>query len=159
MMKLYHGSYLEIERIDLSKSRPYKDFGQAFYLSADEQQAWERAYAAITLWGGQPSVTEYEFDEQLMTSGELRVLRFEEYSEEWADFIFANRERRKPSFKHDYDIVYGPIANDNVGEQVALFKGGYISKERFLRKLKNMRGITYQYAFCSEAAISKLKKL
>ena len=159
MMKLYHGSYLEIERIDLSKSRPYKDFGQAFYLSADEQQAWERAYAAITLWGGQPSVTEYEFDEQLMTSGELRVLHFEEYSEEWADFIFANRERRKPSFKHDYDIVYGPIANDNVGEQVALFKGGYISKERFLRKLKNMRGITYQYAFCSEAAISKLKKL
>ena len=61
--------------------------------------------------------------------------------------------------KHDYDIVYGPIANDNVGEQVALFKGGYISKERFLQKLKHMRGITFQYAFCTEAAINKLKKL
>lgn len=158
-MILYHGSYLTIERIDLSKSRPNKDFGRAFYLSADEQQAWERAYAAITLWGGQPSVTAYDFDEQLMTSGELKVRCFEEYSEEWADFIFANRERKKPPFKHDYDIVYGPIANDNVGEQVALFKGGYISRERFLRKLKNMRGITFQYAFCTEAAISKLKKL
>ena len=51
------------------------------------------------------------------------------------------------------------LANDNVGEQVALFKGGYISKERFLQKLKNMRGITFQYAFCTEASISKLKKL
>ena len=158
MMKLYHGSYAIIEAIDLAKSRPFKDFGRAFYLSADEQQAWERAYAASTLWGGEASVTEYEFDEQVMTSGELKVLRFDDYSEEWADFVFANRKRQKAPFKHDYDIVYGPIANDNVGEQVALFKGGYISKERFLRKLKNMRGITFQYAFCTEKAISKLKK-
>lgn len=158
-MKLYHGSYTTIEVIDLAKSRPFKDFGRAFYLSADEQQAWERAYAATTLWGGEASVTEYEFDEQVMTLGELKVLRFDGYSEEWADFVFANRKRQKNPFKHDFDIVYGPIANDNVGEQVALFKGGYISKERFLRKLKNMRGITFQYAFCTEAAISKLKKL
>lgn len=158
-MRLYHGSYTKIERIDLAKSRPFKDFGRAFYLSADEQQAWERAYAATVLWGGEASVTEYEFDETPMTSGELKVLRFEEYSEEWADFVFANRKRQRPPYKHEYDIVYGPIANDNVGEQVALFKGGYISKERFMRKLKNMRGITFQYAFCTEAAISKLKKL
>ena len=44
-------------------------------------------------------------------------------------------------------------------DQVVLFKGGYITKERFLRKLKNMKGITFQYAFCTEAAIAKLKKL
>ena len=158
-MKLYHGSYLKIDCIDLAKSRPFKDFGRAFYLSADEQQAWERAYAASTLWGGEASVTEFEFDESLMASDELKVLCFDDYTEAWADFIFANRKRQKPPFSHDYDIVYGPIANDNVGEQVALFKGGYITKERFLRKLKNMRGITFQYAFCSEAAISKLNKL
>ncbi len=50
-MRLYHGSNVEIESIDLSKSRPFKDFGRAFYLSADQQQAWERAYAAITMRG------------------------------------------------------------------------------------------------------------
>ena len=94
-----------------------------------------------------------------MTSSELNVLRFDDYSEEWADFVFANRKRQKHPYIHNYDIVYGPIANDNVGEQVALFKGGYISKERFIRKLKNMRGITFQYAFCTEEAIGKLKKL
>lgn len=159
MMNLYHGSNVNIETIDLSKSRPFKDFGKAFYLSADEQQAWERAYAAITMWGGQPCVTTFLFDEQLMCSGELKVLRFDTYSEEWADFIFANRSRKKPAFCHQYDIVYGPIANDKVGEQVALFRGGYITRERFLRKLKHMRGITFQYAFCTELAISKLKRL
>ncbi len=150
---------MTIDKVDLSKSRPFKDFGRAFYLSADEQQAWERAYAAITLWGGTPKVTSFELDEHVLTSGELKVLSFDGYTEEWADFIFANRNRRKPVFSHDYDIVYGPIANDRVGEQVALFKGGYITKERFLQKLKHMRGITFQYAFCTEVAISKLRKL
>ena len=150
---------MTIDKVDLSKSRPFKDFGRAFYLFADEQQAWERAYAAITLWGGTPKVTSFELDEHVLTSGELKVLSFDGYTEEWADFIFANRNRRKPVFSHDYDIVYGPIANDRVGEQVALFKGGYITKERFLQKLKHMRGITFQYAFCTEVAISKLRKL
>lgn len=157
-MLLYHGSNVEIENIDLSKSRPFKDFGRAFYLSSDQQQAWERAYAAITMRGGVPSVTTFDFEERVMTSGELKVLRFGGYTEEWADFIFANRNRRKPPFKHDYDIVYGPIANDNIGEQVALFKGGYISRESFLTRIKLMRGVTFQYAFCTEAAISKLIK-
>lgn len=159
MIKLYHGSNVAIEKIDLSKSRPYKDFGRAFYLSADEQQAWDRAYAAITLWGGVPQVTAFEFDELELVSGSLNVLRFDAYTEAWADFIFANRNTRKPAYHHDYDIVYGPIANDKVGEQVALFKGGYISKERFLQKLKLMRGITFQYAFCTESSVFKLKKL
>lgn len=32
-MKLYHGSTVNIEKIDLDKSKPNKDFGRAFYLS------------------------------------------------------------------------------------------------------------------------------
>ncbi|MBQ7462142.1 MAG: DUF3990 domain-containing protein [Bacteroidaceae bacterium] len=31
-MKLYHGSTIDIQRIDLAKSKPNKDFGRAFYL-------------------------------------------------------------------------------------------------------------------------------
>ena len=158
-MILYHGSNVVIDKIDLSKSRPFKDFGKAFYLSDNEQQAWERAYAAITMWGGTPSVTAFDFDISAMSSDELKVLSFDSYSEPWADFIFANRDRHKPPFQHESDIVYGPIANDKVGEQVTLFKGGYITKDRFMEKLKHMRGITFQYAFCTELAISKLKKI
>ena len=158
MVKLFHGSNMTIDKVDLSKSRPFKDFGRAFYLSADEQQAWERAYAAITMWGGVPKVTSFELDERVMTSHELKVLCFDGYTEDWADFIFANRNRHKSAFNHDYDIVYGPIANDRVGEQVALFKGGYITKERYFQKLKHMHGVTFQYAFCTEKSIRELKK-
>ena len=34
-MKLYHGSIVDIQHIDLNISKPNKDFGRAFYLSAD----------------------------------------------------------------------------------------------------------------------------
>ncbi|MBO7620244.1 MAG: DUF3990 domain-containing protein [Victivallales bacterium] len=158
-MKLYHGSNVMIERVDLSKSRPFKDFGRAFYLSADEQQAWERAMAAMTMWGGRPCVTVFNFDEAIMSSTLLKIKTFDAYTEEWADFIFANRDRRNPPWRHDYDIVYGPIANDKVGEQVALYKGGYINKSRFLLKLKHLKGITFQYAFCKEKSIGMLRKI
>lgn len=54
-MKLYHGSNMKVEVIDLAKSRPAKDFGRAFYLSAEEQQAKEMAQlkwkrSVVTWW-------------------------------------------------------------------------------------------------------------
>lgn len=36
-MKLYHGSNVKVDQIDLGKSRPAKDFGRAFYLSAEKE--------------------------------------------------------------------------------------------------------------------------
>lgn len=43
-MKLYHCSNMDFDKIDLSKSKPNKDFGRAFYLSehADEIKPVER---------------------------------------------------------------------------------------------------------------------
>lgn len=158
-MILYHGSNVNIDKIDLAKSRPYKDFGKAFYLSADESQALEMAAHKVEVFGGEPIVTRYTFDENLMISKELKIKTFNSYSKEWADFIFANRKKSSPVFEHDFDIVYGPIANDSVGEQVVLLKGGYIDFDLFLERLKFLKGITFQYAFCTEKAIQNLISL
>ena len=51
-MILYHGSNVEIEAIDFSKSKPGKDFGVGFYLSPDENQALEMAEKKARLLGG-----------------------------------------------------------------------------------------------------------
>ena len=42
-MKLYHGSDVLIDVIILDKSKPFKDFGKGFYLSANRQQALRMA--------------------------------------------------------------------------------------------------------------------
>lgn len=155
-MILYHGSNMEIEVIDLEKSKPNKDFGRGFYLSENEPQAMEMANFKSALLGGEPVVTKFEFDIAVMQSANLRTKVFEDYSEEWADFVFANREGRETE---QYDIVYGPIANDKVGLQIRKLKDGSIDKAEFLNRLKYMKGITYQYYFGTEQSIQYLTKL
>lgn len=155
-MILYHGSNSYIEEIDLSKSKPNKDFGKGFYLSDDKTQAEQMAkFKALTL-GGKPTVTTFEVDDNILSNTNLRVKCFSEYSQDWADFVFANREGNKSD---TYDIVYGPIANDKIGLQMRKLKDGNIDKAEFLNRLKYMQGITYQYYFGTESAIKYLKRL
>ena len=156
-MKLYHGSDILVSHPDLNKGKPFKDFGKGFYLSDDYQQAMERAeqIASLTL-GGTPVVSTYEFDESAMIDEHLRVKRFDAYSEEWAEFVLANRDRKRPQPVHSYDIIYGPIADDNVVRQMRRFELGDISMEELMRELKYPQGITFQYFFGSEKALKKL---
>ena len=158
-MILYHGSNIAIEAIDLSKSKHNKDFGIAFYLSEKKQQAEEMAAFTVERFGGKPEITAFEFDETWLNNAQLRYMSFNEYSREWADFILANRDADTESNIHDYDIIYGPIANDSVGRQIFNLKEGYIDIEEFMKRLHYMKGITFQYAFCTQKAIEKLKKL
>ena len=60
---------------------------------------------------------------------------------------------------HNYDIVIGPIANDRVGVQVRRYIEHEISLETFLENLKYMKGVTFQYFFGTEKAISLLRKI
>lgn len=53
-MILYHGSNIAIEKIDLEKSKPYKDFGMGFYLSESEEQAMDMARLKSFMLGGSP---------------------------------------------------------------------------------------------------------
>ena len=155
-MILYHGSNVAIDHIELEKSKPFKDFGQGFYLSENEEQALDMAQLKALTFGGKPFVSKFEFDTSLMHNSDLRIKIFKEYSEEWADFVFANREGT--DVEH-YDIVYGPIANDKVGLQIRKLKDGSIDKTEFLNRLKYMKGITFQYYFGTERAIKHLKRL
>lgn len=159
-MKLYHGSNVEIDRIDLAQSKPFKDFGRGFYLSDNEEQAWDMAHQKVLQTErGTEIVNVYEFDEELLVNDLFKVKRFDYYSEEWAQFILQNRSRFETNKKHDYDIVIGPIADDKVGVQVRLFNENYIDVQTLLNRLKFIKGMTTQYFFGTERAIQTLKKL
>ena len=158
-MILYHGSNAEIHDIDLSKSARGKDFGKGFYLSENEKQAQEMAVFKSLQTNGTPVVNSFEFDERVLSDNSLRVKVFKEYSLEWAEFVFKNRSNRSDNPIHEYDIVYGPIADDKVGVQIRNFMEGNINIDVFLERLKFIKGITFQYFFGTEKAIKHLKKL
>ena len=158
-MILYHGSNVSIDAIDLFKSRPGKDFGTGFYLSADENQAIEMAESKVAFLGGEPVVTSFEFDESILSSNVLKIKMFDSYTEEWAHFVYDNRENFTDKPIHDYDIIYGPIANDRVGAQIRNYKNGNINLDELMNRIKYLKGITFQYYFGTEAAINTLRKL
>ena len=133
-MKLYHGSFTEINAIDLKKSKPYKDFGRAFYLTKYYEQATIWANRLGSEHKKEGIITEFEFDEYAYEDESLKVLRFDEYNEQWFDFIVFNRSKRNST--HAYDIVEGPVANDDVTRQIDTYLAGKITKEDFLEELK-----------------------
>lgn len=101
-MRLYHGTNVSFDTIDLTKSKPYKDFGRGFYLSPNYEQAMELAQVKVQqLEVGSPVVLSYELDEEAFN--QLNVLRFDSYSEEWAKFILMNRSNGEADQKHAYD--------------------------------------------------------
>lgn len=160
MIKLYHGSNQKIEVPDLVHSKPFKDFGRGFYLSPNKQQAWDMAFQKVSQTKeGKAEVTEFLFDETAMTAGELKVLNYPDYSEEWALFVLNNRDKNAQHPTHDYDIVYGPIADDGVTFQLRRYEGGVISLSKLVEELKYAKGITFQYFFGTERALQQLKRL
>ena len=157
-MILYHGTNMAFEAIDLMKSKPNKDFGRGFYLSADYNQAMEMAKTKVEQLGtGFPTVLRYDVDDIAMRG--LNVLRFDGYSEEWAKFILLNRNNSSSEPAHDYDIVIGPIANDRVGVQLWRYENKSIDLKTLVRNLQFMKGVTIQYFFGTENAVNILKRV
>lgn len=157
-MILYHGTNMAFDAIDLKKSKPNKDFGQGFYLSADYAQAMAMAKIKVDqLESGEPMVLTFEVDEAQMER--LNIQHYHEYSEEWAKFILLNRRNDKPYPAHDYDIVFGPIADDRVGVQLWKYETQSIDLPTLVRNLQHMKGITFQYFFGTEEAIKLLKRI
>lgn len=156
-MKLYHGTNTDFDVIDLSKSNKYKDFGQGFYLTDIHTQAKELAAKKSRLFGGYPVIQEYELDESILASEDLRVLKFDTPSTEWAEFFFKNRNREN-NFIHDYDIVIGPIANDGVAYLLGRYEEGTLTIEELSKKL-DYKKLNNQYFFGTEKALKYLKRL
>ena len=156
-MILFHGTNTDFDRIDIGKSNAYKDFGQGFYLTDIRKQAEDMAAKKSRLFGGIPVVQEYDFDETSLSSSELKVLVFETPTEEWAAFIHKNRSREM-NYRHDYDIVVGPIADDGVAYLLGRYDEGTMTIEELARELEYKK-LNRQYFFGTEKALKLLKRI
>lgn len=156
-MRLFHGSNVIVEHVDVRRGRRGKDFGQGFYLTADREQAYRMAEIVVKRMDmGQPCVSEYYFDHEVMNGKtDLKIKTFNGYTEEWATFILMNRRNKSDQSAHDYDIVYGPIANDRVGVQLSRYRLNYISLSQLVEELSFVRP-TFQYFFGTEKALKYL---
>jgi hypothetical protein len=155
-MRVFHGSDTKIEVIDLSKCKPGRDFGQGFYVTKYRRQAEDIAIR-VSQWNNAiPVITEFEFNEYAYDDNDLNVLRFDTYTEEWFDFILLNRDNILPNQAHTFDIVEGPVADDDVTARIYDYLNGDVSKEDFLIELKFKKPM-HQICFCTFQALQMLK--
>ncbi len=152
-MKLYHGSLEAVEHPMILQPTRLLDYGKGFYTTTSEQQSKEWVERRMRKHEDQSGfVNVYEFDDSKLP--ELKSILFPEPNKEWAEFVMANRTQK--GFTHNYDIVYGPGANDRVYLQFGLYESGAISIETLIRELKTYK-LVDQYLFHTEKALSTLR--
>ena len=136
-MKLYHGSLVAVDKpLIMSRKKGHtSDFGIGFYTTTDYKQAerWVKIRKG-TDTEQQGYVSEYDVPDNILSLENLKVLKFNSASEEWLDFVISNR--RNKDFSHDYDIVYGPVANDRVYTTINLYEEDLLDKAETLARLK-----------------------
>lgn len=158
-MRLYHGTNIDFDAIDLTKSNPYKDFGKGFYLTSLRIQAEALAQKRAVIFGGEPVVQEYEFDETSLQSSKLKILIFNKPTKEWAEFIYKNRSRHTAMDNSgSYDIVIGPIADDGVAYLLSRYEEGSFTLDELAKELEFKR-LNNQYFFGTEDAVKLLKRI
>lgn len=152
-MKIYHGSIEIVEKPEIREANRSLDYGSGFYATTSYEQAlsWVKRRAnEKKLSKGYINI--YEFNKDSINN--FKHLIFESATEEWLDFVMQNRIH--DSFEHDYDIVYGPVANDKVYASFALFEGGFINKQALISELKTYK-LVDQYLFHTEDSLKTLK--
>lgn len=151
-MILYHGSYLAIPCPDLEHSREAVDFGKGFYLTPIESQAKKWCVKHSRRWTDMV-VSKYNLDEEILA--QLKVLRFDSYSEDWLDFIVSCRAMKDTS---GWDVVVGGVANDKVFDTLELFFDGLATKTQTIDRLR-FEEPNLQVCLRTPAAIAALKFL
>jgi len=155
-MKVYHGSYTEIGVIDLAFCETGKDFGQGFYVTKLRSQAEFWAERKSRKQRNVGFVTEFEFNENICNMMKLSVLRFDDYNDEWLEFVVLNRKNETEQQAHDYDIVEGPVADDKIATEIDKYIEGLISKEQFLSNLTY--NPSHQICFCTMQSLQALSQ-
>jgi hypothetical protein len=153
-MTLYHGGLVEVTTPRIIRGNRVGDFGIGFYTTTDLEQARRFVQRKCFVAGQKRGVVSvYSVSDSILSGGMLKVRRFDSPDEDWVGFVFANR--RQPDFEHGFDIVYGPVANDQVYASLSLFEDGQIGQEELIRRLMS-RKLVDQLLFHTERALEHL---
>lgn len=164
-MKLYHGSNIVIDSINLAMCRPYKDFGKGFYLTDIEEQAEKMAIRVSRIYGGSPIVNVFEIQDNFKEIPNINIKDFGlQTTEEWAKFVMNNRDRAFSDIEsvlcnkdNKYDIVIGPVADDNMALLFRQYENEVIDFETLLKGMIYKK-TSSQYSFHTEKSIKLLSR-
>ena len=151
-MIIYHGSNVTVEEPKILTPNRYLDFGAGFYTTTNYDQALNFA-GKVTMRKkcGRSTVNIYELGESIFEN--VNVLNFESADEAWLDFVSDNRSGIDRTA--GYDLICGPVADDDVYQTFILYSTGVYTKEQTIEALK-IKKLYNQYVFTTDRALSFL---
>lgn len=155
-MILFHGSNVKVSAIELDKCCPFKDFGRGFYVTDLQEQAGQMARRVCRRFGGAPVVNVYEIDDTVLFRNGLKVKEFLHPDGAWAKFVLQNRDRKVAQPTHCFDVVIGPVANDDIATLFRTFSLGFIDLNTLIKGLE-YKELTRQFLFHTVKAVSLLQ--
>jgi len=129
-LRLFHGSNSSFEYVDFSRSRNRRDFGSGFYMTTIQEQAEQWAATIHKRYGGEGMFL-YFFD--LEITSEMKVKTFEGITSEWLELVKVSR--LQGGLRHGFDVVRGPVANDDTMPTLTLFVDGLLSERATMEEL------------------------
>ncbi|MDR3243525.1 MAG: DUF3990 domain-containing protein [Elusimicrobiota bacterium] len=150
-MNLYHGTNADFNAVSLSFSKDKRDFGKGFYTTMYKEQADSWSKIICFRFRG---LTRYVYEFELNITNDLKVKHFETMNNEWLEFVGKNRIMG--GIQHNFDIVIGPVANDNTSRTIELYVDGIYSADVALQKLRYFK-TNNQVSIHTEAALRALK--
>lgn len=134
-MRLFHGSYMIIDKPEVRKGRSKVDFGQGFYLTGIQAQAekWAKVIAFRKGPAFKPVVNIFELDEDVLSLSDFCFKKFEEYNVEWLEYVVDCR--KGGILQQGYDLVEGGVADDQVIDTIEDYETGRITAQQALGQL------------------------
>lgn len=129
------------------------DFGRGFYTTSQAEQAenWSKIKQDRTR-APKRIVSVYEIDDAVLTHPELKIREFHGVDEAWLNFVVDSRK----GVTHDFDLVFGPVANDKVFTTVNLYESGVLDAPAAIAQLRAYK--TYdQRSFHTKRVTDALK--
>lgn len=152
-MILYHGSNVEVKEPILLKVQRELDFGKGFYTTSDMEQAARWAWRTAKRRGESNAfVTVYEVNEDELKN--IRLLSFDSPNVEWLNLVVKNRKGEY--IAGDWDIISGPVADDQTAQVIDLYLEGAYDEEEAIRRFLTQK-LKDQYTFKTLEAINLLK--
>jgi len=156
-LKIYHGSTFVVREPNLEILNYRTDFGKGFYTTTDIEQA--KRWTTIKKRRIEKENIDYKIYQYIniyeyAENSNLNILKFEEATENWLQFVFKNRQSEK--LAHQYDIVIGPVADDNLYQVLVGYENGIYDMGETIKRLKTYV-LSNQISFHTKEALKCIK--
>ncbi len=146
---------MTVEKPDILVPNRFLDFGMGFYTTVHKTQAMNFAQKVVhRRKTGTPTINIYELEEESAFKV-CSALRFKPNPDhDWLDFVTANRNGEYVGDR--FDIVIGPVANDDVYRTIGLYMANILTRDQAIVALK-VRELFMQIVFTREKALAHLR--